>query len=103
MAGREMTVDEVMEEVLRDNVFYDESGGGMTLSGGDPIIQYAFSRALLERCKAEGLHTAIETAANCQWRNLASLLPVTDLIMMDIKHINPEKHKNEQASQTRIF
>jgi pyruvate formate lyase activating enzyme len=94
MAGREMTIDDVMKEVLRDKVFYDESGGGVTLSGGDPVAQYVFSRALLKQCKAEGLHTAIETAANCQWENLASLLPVTDLIMLDIKHINLKKHKN---------
>ena len=94
LVGHEMTVDEVMEEVLRDKVFYETSGGGVTLSGGDPVVQYAFSRALLKQCKTVGLHTAIETAANSQWRTLASLLRVIDLIMMDIKLINPEKHEN---------
>ncbi len=58
LVGREMTVDEVTNEVMRDKVFYDKSGGGVTLSGGDPVVQHSFSKALLKRCKAEGLHTA---------------------------------------------
>lgn len=91
--GKLITVDEVMEEVLRDRIFYEISGGGVTLSGGDPLIQHDFSRAILEGCKAKGLHTAIETAANCRWVDLAMLLPATDLIMMDIKHLNPHKHR----------
>jgi pyruvate formate lyase activating enzyme len=94
LVGREMTVDEVMEEVLRDKVFYETSGGGVTLSGGDPVVQCAFSRALLGKCKDVGLHTAIETAANNHWRSLALLLPVTDSVMMDIKHVDQEKHES---------
>ncbi|MDH5439498.1 MAG: glycyl-radical enzyme activating protein [Candidatus Bathyarchaeota archaeon] len=93
LTGKLMTVDEVMEEVLKDRVFYEVSKGGVTLSGGDPSLQYEFSKAVLERCKSEGLHTAIETAANCRWESLAALLPVTDLVMMDIKHLDPEKHQ----------
>jgi len=98
LVGREMTVDEVMKEVLRDKVFYDESGGGVTLSGGDPLVQHRFSKALLTRCKAEGLNTAIETAANFQWRAMASLLPITDLVMMDIKHVDSAKHEKATGS-----
>lgn len=98
LVGREMTVDEVVREVMRDKVFYDESGGGVTLSGGDPAVQHDFSRALLRRFKVEGLHTAIETAANLQWHILASLLPVTDLVMMDIKLVDSEKHRRATGS-----
>ena len=98
LVGREMTVSEVVKEVLRDKVFYEESGGGVTLSGGDPAVQHQFSKALLTRCKAEGLNTAVETAANFQLRILASLLPVTDLVMMDIKHIGSEKHRKATGS-----
>jgi pyruvate formate lyase activating enzyme len=87
-----MTVEEVMDEILRDQAFYANSGGGVTLSGGEPAMQREFSQAILEGCKEKGLHTAIETAGNCRWEDLSSLLPVTDLIMMDIKHMNPEKH-----------
>lgn len=93
LCGRKTSVNEVMDEVLRDRVFYETSGGGVTLSGGDPTFQSDFSHAILERCKAEGLHTAIETAANCRWEDLDALLAVTDLVMMDIKHIDPRKHR----------
>jgi len=93
MIGQRMTVDEVLEEVLRDRAFYATSGGGVTLSGGEPLLQREFTLAILERSKAEGLHTAIETAANCRWDHLAELLPVTDLIMMDIKHMDADKHR----------
>jgi len=93
LAGKLMTVDEVAEEVLRDRIFYETSKGGVTLSGGDPLVQHNFSLSLLERCKDEELHTAIETAANCPWNVLAKLLPATDLIMMDIKHLDPNKHR----------
>ena len=101
LVGREMTVDEVVSEVMRDKVFYDESGGGVTLSGGDPAVQHGFSKALLKRFKAEGLHTAIETAANFQWRIMASLLPATDLVMMDIKHVDSEKHEKATGASNR--
>jgi len=88
-----MTVDEVLDRVLKDRIFYEISKGGVTLSGGDPLVQAGFSYAVLERCKAESLHTAVETAANCEWRRLEKLLPMTDLIMMDIKHIDLGKHQ----------
>ncbi|MEM2111061.1 MAG: glycyl-radical enzyme activating protein, partial [Candidatus Bathyarchaeia archaeon] len=93
LTGKEMTVDEVLDEVLKDRKFYEISGGGVTLSGGDVVVQHEFAYAILERCKTEGLHTAIETAANCEWKVLENLLPVTDLIMMDIKLLDPKKHK----------
>lgn len=91
--ARSMTVDDVVEEVLRDRVFYEESNGGVTLSGGGPVTQHEFSTAILEQCKIAGLHTAVETEANCPWTDLLTLLPVTDLIMIDIKHIDPDKHR----------
>jgi len=103
LVGREMTVDEVINEILRDKVFYETSGGGVTLSGGDPIVQCGFSQALLKKCKEIGLHTAIETAANCQWETLVSLLPMLDLVMMDIKHIDSEKHKNATGVSNKVI
>jgi len=88
-----MRVEDVMKEILRDKVFYEVSNGGVTLSGGDPLVQSDFSLALLKRCKNEGLHTAIETAANCRWDVIEKLLPFIDLVMMDIKHMDPEVHR----------
>lgn len=93
LTGRYMTVEDVIEEILRDRMFYETSNGGVTLSGGEPILQADYARALLKRCKKEYLHTAIETCGNYHWRELEPLLPDIDLIMMDLKHLNPHRHK----------
>ena len=93
LVGDEMTVDEVVDQVLRDKPFYETSNGGVTLSGGEPLLQPAFSYAILERCRAEGVHTSIETAANFSWERVAAILPVTDLVMMDIKLMDSERHR----------
>lgn len=93
ITGRQATVDEVMAEVLSDRAFYETSGGGVTLSGGEPLLQPEFARAILERSKAGGIHTALETAGNCRWQDLIALLPFTDLILMDLKHMDGHKHR----------
>lgn len=93
LIGRYMTIDEVMGTILRDRVFYDTSNGGVTLSGGEPLLQADFVQALLRRCKKDDLHTAIETSGNYPWSTLEKLLPAIDLIMMDLKLIDPIKHK----------
>lgn len=93
LVGEEKTVDQVVEEVLRDKPFYDNSGGGITLSGGEPLLQFDFSYAVLEQCKAKGVHTAIETAANFPWERVAAILPVVDLVMMDIKVMDSKLHQ----------
>ncbi|NLD43881.1 MAG: glycyl-radical enzyme activating protein [Chloroflexi bacterium] len=93
LVGERKTADEVVAEVLRDAPFYETSGGGVTLSGGEPLMQAEFSRAILERCRAAGLHTAVETAANTPWERLASLLPFTDLVMLDVKTMDPARHR----------
>ncbi len=93
MEGKAMTVEEVMAEVTADRSFYDASGGGVTLSGGEPTLDSAFALAILLECKALGIRTAIETCGECPWASLESLLPATDLVMMDIKVIPEEKHR----------
>jgi pyruvate formate lyase activating enzyme len=93
LVGRWITIDDLMKIALMDKTFYDISNGGVTLSGGDPVVQHEFSYAFLERCKSEGLHTAIETAAYCRWEILEKIISVTDLIIMDIKHMDPEVHR----------
>lgn len=90
--GRVMSVEEVMEEVLRDRPFYESSDGGVTLTGGEPSLQDEFALGILSRCKERGIHTALETCGYSAWTNLEALLPYTDLVMMDIKAITPEKH-----------
>ena len=92
MAGRPATVGEVMDEVLRDRTFYENSGGGMSLSGGEPLAQQSFTRALLQAAKAQGVHTALDTSGFAPWKHLEALLPCTDLILYDLKHMDPERH-----------
>jgi pyruvate formate lyase activating enzyme len=104
MNGEVMTVEQVMEEVLADKPFYDRSGGGLTLSGGEPSLNTAFALAILQQGKAHGIHTALETCGECPWEFLDQLLPVTDLIMMDLKHDAPAAHRDATGrSNERIM
>jgi len=91
--GREVSVSDVMEEVLEDLVYYKLSNGGITLSGGEPLMQHEFSKALLKECKAIGVHTAIETSLFASWNVIKNIISYTDLVMFDIKHIDPDIHK----------
>jgi len=93
MVGKRQTVEEVLAVVLRDEPFYRTSGGGITLSGGEPLFQPEFSVALLMAAKESGLHTAIETCALAPWPKLEAMLPLTDLFMVDIKAVSPAKHR----------
>ena len=93
LTGKEMSVEQVMAEVLPDRLFYETSGGGVTLSGGEPMLQPKFVLALLRRCKSEGLHKAIETTTQTRWEHIEAALPLVDLFMVDIKHLDPQKHK----------
>jgi len=93
ITGREVGIPEVLREVLADRTFYETSGGGVTLSGGEPLLQHQFSLALLAACKEEHLHTAVETTTCCKWEYIEAALPVTDLFMVDIKLMDPEKHR----------
>lgn len=101
LEGRSMTVGEVMTEILRDRTFYASSGGGVTLSGGEPALAKEFARELLEQCRAHGLHTAIETCGECEWTALDLLLPFTDLVMMDLKHLDPAQHREATGHSNR--
>jgi len=91
--GREVTVDEVLDEVEQDSSFYRESGGGMTLSGGECQLQPDFSAALLEGAHRRGINTAIETASNVPWEFMEKILPHVDTVLHDIKLTDPERHK----------
>ena len=93
MAGQWATVGEVMEEVLRDRIFYDNSGGGVTLSGGEPLAQPEFTRALLEAARDEGVHTALDTSGYSPWRVLERVLEFTDLVLYDLKQMDSEAHR----------
>jgi len=91
--GREITVEELLAEVKRDNLFYQHSNGGITLSGGEPLLQWKFVVNFLKRGKEEGFHQALDTAGYAPWDKLCRVLDFTDLFLYDIKHINSDKHK----------
>lgn len=93
MAGRRVTIEEVMEEVLRDRIFHDNSGGGVTLSGGEPLSQPEFAQALLEAARDEGVHTALDTSGYAPWRVLERVLKSTDLVLYDLKQMDSELHR----------
>jgi len=92
LVGREMTAEAVVAEVLEDRPFYEESAGGVTLSGGEPLAQRGFAVEVLRRCRDEGLHTAVETNLAAPWDHVAEFLPVTDLFMVDVKLTGSEAH-----------
>ncbi len=93
IAGKEMTVEEVMTEIKKDMVFYEESSGGVTFSGGEPLFQRNFLISLLKRCKEEGISTAIETCGYSSWDVLLSVIKYTDLFLFDLKLMDEELHK----------
>ncbi len=101
--GVMMGVDEVIEEILKDEIFYINSGGGVTLSGGEPIMQADFSEALLKECKAKGLHTAVETAGHISWSLIEKVIPYTNLFLYDLKHMDPEIHKEHIGVDNRLI
>lgn len=93
MVGKEMTVDEVLSEVMADIDFYQNSGGGITLSGGEPLYQYAFAKELLKRCKASGINTCVETSGFVSPFKFTQLLPLMDVLLFDYKITGSERHK----------
>ena len=93
IVGKDVTVDEIMPEILADVPYYRRSEGGVTLSGGEVLCQADFARELLKACKEAGLHTAIESASSLSFSEIEKLLPYLDLYLMDIKHMDSEKHK----------
>ena len=91
--GREVQAKEVVEEILRDRVYYEESGGGVTFSGGEPLSQPDFLEACLRLSKEAGLHTALDTCGNGPWEKLKRQLPYLDLVLYDIKSIYDDLHQ----------
>lgn len=93
VSGQVVSVEDVVLEIEKDAIFHHRSGGGVTLSGGEPLLQPEFAAALLKACRYRGLHTAMETCAYAQQSLLDSLCPYLDLIYMDLKHLDPDRHE----------
>ena len=101
--GRDVTVEELLPELLSDLPFYRRSGGGITLSGGEILCQPQFARDLLHACKENGLHTAVESTANAAFEKIEMILPYLDLFLMDVKHMDSEKHKRFTGASNELI
>jgi len=93
VAGREMSVEAVIAEVSKDVTFYEHSGGGMTVSGGEPMLQFEFARDLLAGARAAGLHTCMETCGYAAQERMLALCPLVDLFLYDIKETDDARHR----------
>jgi pyruvate formate lyase activating enzyme len=94
LEGKRMSVQEVMEIVLKDRKLYSKSNGGLTISGGEPTMQPEFTRALLQSAKEQGLHTVLETCGHAKWKIIEGVLPYTDYIFYDVKTMDAERHRS---------
>ncbi len=93
ISGRIWSVGELLADVRKDLAVFEESGGGVTFSGGEPMLQPAFLRSCLEACRAEGLHTAIETCGSAAREVALSIAERADLLLWDVKHLDPNQHR----------
>jgi pyruvate formate lyase activating enzyme len=103
LLGRTVTVDEALVELIKDRAFYEKSGGGVTLSGGEPTFQPDFSEALLYGLKQQGISTALDTCGLTSARTLERLLPYTDLVLFDMKLLDPELHRVYTGATNQII
>jgi len=91
--GREYTIEALLAVVTADHDFYTQSGGGVTCSGGEPLLQAAFLAAFLAACKSAGIATAVDTSGCAHWHLFKQILPHVDMFLYDLKHMNPAEHK----------
>ena len=101
--GKDVTVEEVMETVKRDMPYYSRSDGGLTLSGGESLLQPDFARGLLKAAKELGINTAMESMGFAKYETIASILPYLDVYLMDIKHMNPSKHADYTQKSNELM
>jgi pyruvate formate lyase activating enzyme len=101
--GKYIKISEILDEVLQDRLFYKNSGGGITLSGGEALSQSRFVGNVLKTCRTEGLHTVLDTSGYGSWKEMEGILPFVDLILFDLKHLNPDEHKRTTGVGNKII
>jgi pyruvate formate lyase activating enzyme len=101
--GKDISCEELLKEVRKDKKFYENSNGGITCSGGECLLQADFLSGFLKECKAEGIHTAVETAGNIAWKAFERVMPHTDLFLYDLKVLSEEKHKQYTGVSNRLI
>lgn len=103
ICGKEYTVEEVYDQIVKDKAYYDNSGGGVTFSGGECMLQVDFLAKLLRKCRENGIHTAVDTAGNVPWESFEKVLPDTDLFLYDMKCLSEEKHKEVTGVSNQLL
>jgi len=104
ICGKEYSVDEVLKEVIKDKTFFENSGGGVTFSGGECMLQIDFLEEILKKCREEGVHTAVDTAGDVPWEYFERIIPYTDLFLYDVKCFTESLHiKGTGVSNKRIL
>jgi pyruvate formate lyase activating enzyme len=103
VVGENRTVQSVMDEITRDVLFFDESGGGVTFSGGEPLLQPEFLRALLFHCQKSGIHTAVDTSGYATYDIIDRIIDMVDLFLYDVKFVDPGLHKKYTGKDNRLI
>lgn len=103
ICGKEYTVEKVFREVAKDRIFYQTSGGGVTFSGGECMLQIEFLCEVLKKCREQGIHTAVDTAGKVPWEYFEKIMPVTDLFLYDIKCFSDNLHREGTGSSNEMI
>ncbi|MBN2280501.1 MAG: glycyl-radical enzyme activating protein [Candidatus Marinimicrobia bacterium] len=101
--GENYSVSRLFNEIIKDEIFFEESRGGVTFSGGEAMLQVDFLQELLKKCKFHGLHTAVDTSGYCPQENFVKILPYTDLFLYDIKIMDPVLHQKYTGKSNELI
>ncbi|MBB6482424.1 glycyl-radical enzyme activating protein [Spirochaeta isovalerica] len=101
--GKKWTSDQLVEELLKDEAFFEESGGGITISGGEAMMQAEFVKEVFQKLKSRGIHTTLDTCGIYQWKKMEEVLPFIDLILFDFKESNPLLHREYTGAEREII
>ncbi len=103
IVGKEMSVDDVIFEAVKDRDYFEESGGGVTITGGEPLLQFEFTKALLKSLKSEKIHTCLDTCGFAKWELFEELIPYVDLFHYDYKITDSLKHKKYTGKSNELI
>ncbi|XEO77582.1 Choline trimethylamine-lyase activating enzyme [Candidatus Lokiarchaeum ossiferum] len=101
--GKKIRSFDLIDEIKKDVLFYDESEGGVTFSGGDPLSQHEFLKSCLQLCKENEIHTALDTAGYLSWSKLKEIIPLVDLVLYDLKFVDEPKHKKYTGVSNKMI
>ena len=101
--GKSMAINELLYEIKKDILFHEESGGGVTFSGGEPLYQPQALLEILKLCKEKGIHTTVDTCGYAQWKYYERIIPFTDLFLFDLKLLDPEKHEKFTGVKNKLI